>query len=57
MEAAVDNNALNVTGIWDRDSPNIESNQWWTGHVNGAGKNVGGEVVEGTVREYSVGYI
>ena len=49
MEAAVDNNALNVTGIWDRDSPNIESNQWWTGHVNGAGKNVKGEVVEGTV--------
>ena len=49
MEAAVDNNALNVTGIWDRDSPNIESNQWWTGHVNGAGQNVRGEVVEGTV--------
>ncbi len=49
MEAAVDNNALNVTGFWDRDSPNIESNQWWTGHVNGAGQNVKGEVVEGTI--------
>ena len=49
MEAAVDNNALNVTGFLDRDSPNIESNQWWTGHVNGAGQNVRGEVVEGTV--------
>ena len=49
MEAAVDNNALNVTGSWDRDSPNIESNQWWTGHVNGAGRNVRGEVVEGTI--------
>lgn len=49
MEAAVDNNALNVTGFRDKDSPNIESNQWWTGHVNGAGQNVRGEVVEGTV--------
>ena len=49
MEAAVDNNALNVTGFLDRDSPNIESNQWWTGHVNGAGQNVRGEAVEGTV--------
>ena len=49
MEAAVDNNALNVTGFLDQDSPNIESNQWWTGHVNGAGQNVRGEVVEGTV--------
>ncbi len=49
MEAAVDDNALNVTGFRDRDSPNIESNQWWTGHVNGAGQNVRGEVVEGTV--------
>ena len=49
MEAAVDNNALNVTGFRDKDTPNIESNQWWTGHVNGAGQNVRGEVVEGTV--------
>ena len=49
MEAAVDNNALNVTGFLDRDSPNIESNQWWTGHVNGTGQNVRGELVEGTV--------
>lgn len=49
MEAAVDNNALNVTGFRDKDFPNIESNQWWTGHVNGAGQNVRGEVVEGTV--------
>ena len=49
MEAAVDDNALNVTGFRDRETPNIESNQWWTGHVNGAGQNVRGEVVEGTV--------
>ncbi|MDE0502722.1 MAG: hypothetical protein OXI86_01485, partial [Candidatus Poribacteria bacterium] len=49
MEAAVDNNALNVTGFWNRDSPNIETNQWWTGHVDGAGQNVRGELVEGTV--------
>ena len=49
MEAAVDNNALNVTGFLDKDSPNIESNQWWTGHVNGTGQNVRGGVVEGTI--------
>ena len=49
VEAAVDNNALNVTGFRDRDSPNIESNQWWRGHVNGAGRNVRGEIVEGTI--------
>ena len=49
MEAAVDNNALNVTGFRDKDSPNIESNQWWTGHVNGLGQNVRGEIVEGTI--------
>ena len=49
MEAAVDNNALNVTGFLDKYSPNIESNQWWTGHVNGAGHNVRGELVEGAV--------
>ena len=49
MEAAVDNNALNVTGFLNINSPNIESNQWWTGHVNGAGRNVKGELVEGSV--------
>ena len=49
MEAAVDNNALNVTGFLNRYLPNIESNQWWTGHVNGSGHNVKGELVEGTV--------
>lgn len=49
MEAAVDNDALNVTGNLEKDSPNIESNQWWTGHVNGVGRNVKGEVVEGAI--------
>ena len=49
MEASVDNNALNVTGFLDKHFPNIESNQWWTGNVYGAGRNVRGELVEGTV--------
>ena len=49
MEAAVDNNALNVTGFLNKHFPNIESNQWWTGHVNGVGRNVKGEVVEGAI--------
>ena len=49
MEAAVDNRALNVTGYLGREVPNIESNQWWMGHVNGQGSNTSGEKVEGTV--------
>ena len=49
MEAAVDNRALNVTGYLNQAVPNIESNQWWTGHVEGLGTNTRGESVEGTV--------
>ena len=49
MEAAVDNSALNVTGYLNQAVPNIESNQWWTGHVEGVGSNTKGESVEGTV--------
>ncbi len=49
MEAAVDNRALNVKGYVNQIVPNIESNQWWTGHVEGMGSNTKGENVEGTV--------
>ena len=49
MEAAVDNRALNVTGYVNEAVPNIESNQWWTGHVEGLGSNTRGESVEGAV--------
>ncbi|MDE0186766.1 MAG: dockerin type I domain-containing protein [Candidatus Poribacteria bacterium] len=49
MEAAVDNRALNVTGYLNQSVPNIESNQWWTGHAAGLGSNTKGENVEGTV--------
>ncbi len=49
MEAAVDNRALNVTGYLDQTVPNIESNRWWTGQVEGVGSNTKGETVEGTV--------
>ncbi|MCH8290905.1 hypothetical protein IH992_07390 [Candidatus Poribacteria bacterium] len=49
MEAAVDNRALNVTGQIDQEIPNIESNQWWTGHVDGEGSNTAGEKVEGAI--------
>jgi len=49
MEAAVDNRALNVTGFLDQETPNLESNSWWTGHIEGKGLNVRGETVEGAV--------
>ena len=49
MEAAVDDNALNVTGYINADIPNIESNRWWTGDVDGNGSNTHGEIVEGAV--------
>ncbi|MFQ6043374.1 MAG: hypothetical protein ACE5PV_21180, partial [Candidatus Poribacteria bacterium] len=49
MEAAVDDNALNVTGYINADTPNIESNRWWTGDVDGNGSNAHGEIVEGSV--------
>ncbi|MBM3239654.1 hypothetical protein FJZ31_25485 [Candidatus Poribacteria bacterium] len=49
MEAAVDDDALNVTGYINADIPNIESNKWWTGDVDGNGSNTHGEIVEGAV--------
>ncbi len=49
MEAAVDDNALNVTGYPNSDIPNIESNKWWTGDIEGRGNNTKGEIVEGAV--------
>ncbi|MBI1926030.1 hypothetical protein HYR99_17480, partial [Candidatus Poribacteria bacterium] len=49
MEAATDNRALNVTGFLNQEIPNLESNSWWTGHIEGVGPNVRGEVVEGAV--------
>ncbi len=49
MEAVVDDNALNVTGYINADVPNIESNKWWTGDIEGNGSNTRGEIVEGAV--------
>ena len=49
MEAAVDDNALNVTGYSNSDIPNIESNKWWTGDIEGRGNNTKGGKVEGAV--------
>jgi hypothetical protein len=49
MEAAVDNRALNVTGLINQEVPNIESNAWWTGRADGGGANTSGENVEGAV--------
>jgi hypothetical protein len=49
MEAAVDDDALNVTGYINADIPNIESNKWWTGDIDGNGSNTRGEIVEGAV--------
>lgn len=48
-EALVDDNALNVRSYRNRDLPNIETNQWWTGSIDGLGKNQKGEIVEGAV--------
>lgn len=48
-EALVDDNALNVRSYRNRDLPNIETNEWWTGAVEGGGRNQKGEVVEGAV--------
>ena len=49
LEAAVDNRALNVTGRWEEQFPNIETNSWWTGSNDGSGENRDGGVVEGAV--------
>lgn len=48
-EAAVDNNAFNVTAFRNLKTPNIEVNDWWTGKSDGTGPNTKGELVEGTV--------
>ena len=49
MEAAVDDNAMNVTAFLGEEEPNIETNRWWTGDAYGNGSNMQGEKVEGTV--------
>ncbi|MBM3241903.1 hypothetical protein FJZ31_37000 [Candidatus Poribacteria bacterium] len=49
MEALVDDNAFNVTGYSNRNTPNIEYNDWWTGDIDGRGNNRRGEIVEGAV--------
>ena len=49
LEAAIDNRALNVTGRWEEQFPNIETNTWWTGSNDENGKNRDGGIVEGSV--------
>jgi len=49
VEAAVEDNALNVTGYINANEPNIETNKWWTGDNQGNGNNKAGENVEGAV--------
>lgn len=49
VEAAVEDNALNLRGYVNADLPNIETNGWWTGTVDGKGVNDNGAVVEGAV--------
>jgi hypothetical protein len=48
-EALVDDSALNVRAYRNANLPNIETNDWWTGAVEGGGKNRSGEIVEGAV--------
>lgn len=49
FEAMVDDSAYNVTAYVNADTPNIESNDWWTGDIDGKGNNTSGEIVEGAV--------
>jgi hypothetical protein len=49
FEALVDDSAYNVTAYVNADTPNIESNDWWTGDIDGKGSNTRGEIVEGAV--------
>ncbi|MBT5711115.1 hypothetical protein HOI71_08745, partial [Candidatus Poribacteria bacterium] len=49
IAAAVDDDALNVTSFDNVDFPNIETNFWYTGRVQGIGPNSIGEKVEGSV--------
>jgi hypothetical protein len=49
FEALVDDSAYNVTAYTNVDTPNIESNDWWTGDIDGKGSNNRGQIVEGAV--------
>jgi len=49
FEALVDDSAYNVAAYINADMPNIESNDWWTGDIDGKGNNTQGEIVEGAV--------
>lgn len=49
VEAAVEDNAFNLRGYVNADLPNIETNSWWTGAVDGKGTNDNGAIVEGSV--------
>ncbi|GIX07058.1 MAG: hypothetical protein KatS3mg115_1461 [Candidatus Poribacteria bacterium] len=47
--ALVDDSALNAKSYTNADLPNIETNAWWTGRIEGNGSNRRGEIVEGAV--------
>ncbi len=49
VESAVEDNAFNLRGYVNADLPNIETNRWWTGAVDGKGTNDNGAIVEGSV--------
>jgi hypothetical protein len=49
VEALVEDNALNLRAYVNADLPNVESNQWWTGAIDGNGSNTDGSIVEGAV--------
>jgi len=49
MEALVDDRALNVRSYRNANLPNIETNDWWTGTIDGKGRNSDGSIVEGAV--------
>jgi hypothetical protein len=49
FQALVDDNAYNAIVHMDADTPNIESNNWWTGSSDAIGTNRQGELVEGAV--------
>ncbi len=49
FEGLVDDSAYNVTSYSNANLPNVESNEWWTGDIEGVGSNTQGEIVEGAV--------
>lgn len=49
FESLIDDNAFNLTAYVNKKTPNIETNNWWTGDPNGKGVNKKGEIVEGSV--------